>query len=127
LVLYEQNKSPAAENEAPYYLAFNIPAVIYTYGVSAWPKIKPLYDTLSKDSRFKVRRTLAFSIHEMAKMIGPELAESDLLPILFRLMADNNDVREGIMNNLSKFIEILRPEQRETFIDKLSQNDTLDP
>ncbi len=76
--------------------------------------------TLSKDSRFKVRRTLAYSIHEMAKMLGPEIAEADLLPILFKLMADNNDVREGIMDNLSKFIEILRPEQRETFIDKLS-------
>ena len=41
-------------------------------------------------------------------MIGPELAESDLLPILFRLMTDNNDVREGIMINLSKFIEIFK-------------------
>jgi hypothetical protein len=30
--MYEQNKSPAVENEAPYYLAYNIPAVIYTYG-----------------------------------------------------------------------------------------------
>lgn len=56
----------------------------------------------------------------MAKMLGPEIAEADLLPILFKLMADNNDVREGIMDNLSKFIEILKPEQRETFIDKLS-------
>lgn len=43
-------------------------------------------------------------------MLGPKLAETDLLHILFRLMADNNDVREGIMVNLSKFIEILRPE-----------------
>jgi serine/threonine-protein phosphatase 4 regulatory subunit 1 len=27
---------------------------------------------LVKDSRFKVRRTLAFSLHEVAKIIGPE-------------------------------------------------------
>ena len=60
-------------------------------------------------------------------MLGPELAESDLLPILFKLMADNNDVREGITSNLPKFIECLKPEQRETFIDKLSQSGSLDP
>ena len=32
LTMYEQNKSPAVENEAPYFLAYNIPAVIYTFG-----------------------------------------------------------------------------------------------
>ena len=56
----------------------------------------------------------------MAKMLGPELAETDLLPVLLRLMADNNDVREGITLNLPKFIECLKAEQRESFIDKLS-------
>lgn len=85
--------------------------------------MKGLYNTLSKDSRMKVRRTLAFSLHEMARMLGPEIAGQDLLPIMFRLMADNNDVREGIMLNLSKFIEQLRPEQRETFVDNMSQKD----
>lgn len=108
--MYEQNKSPAAENEAPYYLAYNFPAVLFTFKVKAWPKLKPLYETLSRDSRWKVRRTLAYSIHEMARILGPELAEQDLLAILFKFMSDNNDVREGITVNLPKFIEILKPE-----------------
>ncbi len=80
------------------------------FGVNSWPKLKPLYETLSRDSRWKVRRSLAFSIHEMAKILGPDIAESELLGILFKFMQDNNDVREGITFNLPKFIEILKPE-----------------
>jgi len=36
-------------------------------------------------------------------------------------MKDIVEVREGVTLNLPKFIEVLNPEQRESFIDKLSQ------
>jgi serine/threonine-protein phosphatase 4 regulatory subunit 1 len=97
LNMYEQNKSKDAENEVPYYCAFNIPAVVYTYGPKCWPKIKPLYETLSKDNRWKVRRTLAFSLHELARMLGGEITENELIPIMFGFMKDVPDVREGVM------------------------------
>jgi len=91
----------------PFYCAFNFPAVLYTLGSQHWKKLKPLYDTLIKDTRWKVRRTLSFSLHEVAKILGPEMVEKELLHVLFLFMKDIEEVREGVTLNLPKFIEAL--------------------
>ena len=71
--------------------------------------MQPTYQNLVKDSRWKVRRTLSFSLHEIAKIIGPELAETELIQVLFGFMKDVAEVREGVTLNLPKFIEVLKP------------------
>lgn len=71
----EQNKSTQADNEVPYHCAFNFPAVLLTLGVKSWEKLQPVHDFLVKDPRWKVRRTLAFSLHEIASILGPDLTE----------------------------------------------------
>ena len=56
-------------------------------GVEQWDlMLKPMYDKMVTDLRWKVRRSLSFSIHECAKILGPEITEKDLLPILFHLL-----------------------------------------
>ena len=87
-----------------------------------WTQLKPTYTMLAKDSRWKVRRTLSFSLHEIARIIGPELAEKDLIPVLFQFLQDIPEVKEGVVTNMPKFIEILTPVQREVYIEKLAQN-----
>lgn len=106
----------------PYHCAYNFPAVLLTLGVKGWSKLKPVHDQLVKDQRWKVRRSLSFSLHEVAKIIGPDLTEQDLIPVLYHFLKDIKEVSEGVMTNLHKFIKVLRPEQREQYIDKLAQN-----
>jgi len=72
-----------------------------------------------KDTRWKVRRTLSFSIHELAKMLGPEITEAELTPLLFGFMKDVPDVREGVMQNLPKYIQALTEDKREEFVEKV--------
>lgn len=122
--MYEQNKSPAADNEVPFYCAYNLPAVLITCGPAKWEKLRNLYISLTKDSRWKVRRTLAFSLHEVSKIVGPEIAEDELYSILFDFMKDVPDVREGVSVNLPKFIETLKPEQRESFVEKITEKNS---
>jgi len=74
-----------------------------------WPKIKPVHETLVKDPRWKVRRSLAFSLHEIAKILGPEISEEELMPVLSHFLKDINEVREGAIINLPKFIKVLTP------------------
>jgi len=62
------------------------------------------------DMRWKVRRTLAFSIHECANILGPALTESDLLPILFHFLQDISDVAEGALQNLPSILKALKYE-----------------
>jgi len=54
-----------------------------------------------------VRRSLAYSMHECAKIIGPDLTEQDLLPILFHLLKDIAEVAEGVLKNLPLFLNVL--------------------
>lgn len=47
-------------------------------------------------------------MHECAKILGPEITERDLLPILFHLLQDIADVSEGVLNNLPAIISVLK-------------------
>ncbi len=69
-----------------------------------------MFESLVKDPRSKVRRTLSFSLHEIAKILGPDVAETDLMPVLLNFMKDIDEVKEGVNENLPRFIEVLKPE-----------------
>lgn len=103
-----------------YHCAFNFPAVLLTLGPTAWPELKPAYEQLVRNPKVKIRRTLSFSLFELAKVLGPQLAESELVSFLFHFMKDVNEVKEGVLDSLPDFIETLSPEQRETYIDQLA-------
>jgi serine/threonine-protein phosphatase 4 regulatory subunit 1 len=84
----DQNKSSSPDNEVPFHCAYNFPAVLQTLGPNSWNKLRPLHELLVKDSRWKVRRTLAFSLHEIAKILGPEITEKELIPVLYHFQKD---------------------------------------
>jgi serine/threonine-protein phosphatase 4 regulatory subunit 1 len=65
----------------PLICAFNYPAVALTLGRARWDELRELYLALSQDPALKVRRTLAASLGELAKIIGPDNAQQDLLPV----------------------------------------------
>jgi serine/threonine-protein phosphatase 4 regulatory subunit 1 len=74
-------------------------------GPQSWSKLKHIHELFVKDSRWRVRRSLAFSLHEVAKIIGPELTESELLPVLYHFLKDIKEVKEGALSTLPKFIK----------------------
>ncbi len=70
---------------------------------------------MTEDRRLRVRRTLSFSLHEVANLIDDA---GDLIPILEKLLADVVEVREGVLENLPEFISKLK--SRETLVAKFS-------
>lgn len=61
---------------------------------------------------------MACSLHEIAKIIGKELAESDLLDVLENILKDTNDeVKYGAIENLASFMEIFDDERKENLMD----------
>ena len=60
---------------------------------------------------------MAFSIHECASILGPELTEKDLLPVLFHFLQDITEVAEGALENLPLICRVLRTEQRDQYIE----------
>lgn len=65
------------------------------------------------DNRWKVRRSLAYSIHECAQIVGPQVTENDLLPVLFHFLQDITEVAEGALENLPLILKVLRSDQRD--------------
>ena len=96
------------DNDTAYYCAYNFPAVLLTLGKDAWHgRLKPLHTVLVGDMRWKVRRCLAYSLHECANILGSELTEKDLMPVLFHLLQDIADVAEGVLTNLPAILRVL--------------------
>jgi len=114
---HEKKAIRQVDNETAFHCAFNFPAVLKTLGVKYWDlKLKPMYDIMASDDRWKIRRSLAFSIHEIAKILGPELTERDLLPVLDHFLLDIPDVAGGALQNLPMICRVLKTEQRDQYI-----------
>ncbi|XP_043286100.1 serine/threonine-protein phosphatase 4 regulatory subunit 1-like isoform X3 [Venturia canescens] len=112
--------------EIPRYCAFSFPAVVLTLGRENWPLLKDAYEELAYAREFRVRRTVASSIHELAMILGEELAGRDLLPVYYGFIKDLDEVRVGALKHLTTFLKILRPADRQKFLPKLKAFLTMD-
>lgn len=60
------------------------------------------------EPQWKVRRTLAFSIHELAVILGDQLTAADLVPIFNGFLKDLDEVRIGVLKHLYDFLKVGR-------------------
>ena len=99
--------------QRPLICAFNYPAVALTLGRDRWPELRSLYHSLAQDSSFKIRRTLAASLGEIAKIIGEAHARADLMHVFHAsLHAEESEVRTKAVDALETFVRALAPPER---------------
>ena len=79
--MIDPSRAQTVDSEIARHCAFSLPAVALTVGRSNWPLLKDTYDALASDMQWKVRRTLASSIHELGIILGEDSAGQDLIPI----------------------------------------------
>ena len=94
------------------YCAHAFPGVLFTIGGQRWGELSDLYLLLVKDLQWKVRETLAHSLHEVAKLVGQSVAERTLLTIFEAFMQDLEEVKIGVVTHLGDFLGVLGPECR---------------
>ena len=88
--------------------AFNFPAVILTLGRHRWHELRGLYLYLAMAGAVKVRQTLAASMGEVAKVIGPEHARKDLVPRWMEFAkCKDSVVRRKAMESMGLFLQML--------------------
>lgn len=57
--------------------------------------------------QWKIRRVLAFSLHELARVLGCEITCRDILPIFEEYCTkDVDDVKIGTLTHLAEFFEV---------------------
>ncbi|XP_065936379.1 serine/threonine-protein phosphatase 4 regulatory subunit 1 isoform X4 [Magallana gigas] len=120
LGMVDPSRAQTVDTEITKHCAYNLPAVAYTLGRSNWNCIKVLYEKLASDMQWKVRRTLAFSIHEMALILGDEITHRDLVPVFDGFLKDLDEVKIGVLKHLADFLRLLKPDVRRQYLTKLS-------
>ncbi|GAA5988639.1 hypothetical protein JCM10908_003650 [Rhodotorula pacifica] len=84
--------------------AFNFPAVVLTLGRSQWSRLFNHHRELCSDPVEKVRQSLASSLHEVAKIIGPEQSDASLLEPLSWFVVDVDNVQGPVLDNLPSLL-----------------------
>lgn len=110
------NSTLAAETdtEMAFHCAYSLPAVALTLGSKNWHLIRHTVEALAANMQYKVRRTVAFSLHELATIVGPDIATNDLIPIFEGFIKDLDEVRIGVLKNLAHFLRMIHPSKRIT-------------
>lgn len=89
-------------------VAFNYPAVVLTMGAEHWGELRELYLQLTHHVYENVRNSLAASLHEIAKLIGSDAANADLVPVAERFLRDPcTDVTATLLEHMDEFWLVL--------------------
>ncbi|XP_017880450.1 serine/threonine-protein phosphatase 4 regulatory subunit 1-like isoform X2 [Ceratina calcarata] len=126
LSMAEPDQCSDTGTDIPHHCAFSFPAVVLTLGRENWPYLKQAYQSLASANPWKVRRTLASSIHEIAIILGEELTATDLVPIYDGFIKDLDEVRIGVLKHLATFLKILKPADRRQYLPRLKEFLTTD-
>lgn len=94
------------DNDIAYHCAYSLPAVALTLGSKNWNVLKDTVETLAAYEQYKVRRTVASSLHELALILGPEIASTSLMPIFEAFLKDLDEVKIGILKHLADFLKV---------------------
>lgn len=116
------NQMYKSETDRAIICAYNFPAVVLTAGAEYWDShLKDTYLSLTKDYQIKVRRTFAYSLHEIARIIGPDRTERDLVQIFALYLMDLDDVKQGVLEHLAEFLGTLAVSSRNEYIPILAE------
>jgi serine/threonine-protein phosphatase 4 regulatory subunit 1 len=56
--------------------------------------------------KWKVRRALAYSLHQLAVILGDELTKTEILPVFEDFMHDVDEVRIALMKHMCEFLQV---------------------
>jgi len=115
----DPSRAQTVDSEIAHHCAFSLPAVALTLGRNNWPLLRETYDLLASDMQWKVRRTLASSIHELGVILGQEAVVNDLIPIFNGFLKDLDEVRIGLLKHLSDFLKLLPLDLRRNYLLKM--------
>ncbi|KAJ6496574.1 armadillo-type protein [Mycena vitilis] len=97
----------------PLICAFNYPAVALTLGRARWGELREPYLEIAENREVAVRRSLAASLGELAKIIGEDNAERDLIGVWWNAVrSDEEEVREKALECVEVFVAALPKEPR---------------
>ena len=109
------------------HCAFSFPAVVLAVesgdkaGKGGWLALVDAFQILVRDVMWNVRKTLSCSLHEIAKLLEPQLVERDLLQVFELFLRDSEEVKVGVISHIYEFLSVLSPLCRESYLHTLTE------
>ncbi|CAI5732370.1 unnamed protein product [Hyaloperonospora brassicae] len=116
----------SGEVDIKFHCAFNFPAVASILGAADWSKLSAAFELLYNDTFWKIRRSFAYSLHELARILGQAITETQLATAFDGYLHDVQDVRLGAMLHFADFLENVSPSFRESYLPVLAEFDSFD-
>ncbi|KAG1934285.1 serine/threonine-protein phosphatase 4 regulatory subunit [Pimephales promelas] len=121
LSMTDPSRAQTVDMEIAKHCAYSLPGVALTLGRQNWHCLRDTYETLASDMQWKVRRTLAFSIHELAQILGDQLTAAYLVPVFNSFLKDLDEVRIGVLKHLYDFLKLLHQDTRRKYLYQLQE------
>lgn len=110
------------DSELRHISAYTFPAVMSVIGKRRWREVRELYHKLAQTPSASVKQTLAYSLHEIARMLADErLVEEELAPVFEDLIQENEAVQMGVIKNLAAFLQRLPEPCRVSYLPVLHE------
>ena len=99
--------------------AFNFPAVLISYGVEFWDKLKLSFIKLSEQKDENIKLPLASSLGEISKILGPDLTESDLLEFVDNFYKNSGEIKMKILSILPDIIRNISSNKKNQYLENI--------
>jgi len=106
--LYECKKN--ITNITPLYkCAYSFPSVLLAYyrkvSNKKWNDLKTVYMKFVNDQDPKIKKTIAHSFGEVAKILDPKISETEICPLILTMYNSNNqDIKKIIISILPEYL-----------------------
>jgi len=97
-----------------------LPAVCLALGPERWHELRPTYKALCNINHPRIIASLAASLHEIAKILGPEIAATDLLHSFNEYINDGDEAKTKALAGLPVFISYLPVDRSVEVVNDLS-------
>ena len=68
-----------------------------------------------------MRRALAFSVHDMARILGETITVTDVVPVFNSFLTDLDEVRAGALRHLNDSVRLLPSTRQRDYLSLLTE------
>ena len=104
------------KGEFQVHFAFYFPAVLEKLGKVRWESLKPGFLSILKDGDLRSKKSLLAGMHEIARLLGPDLACDELCSVYESVFSENAATKQLALTYLAKFTAQVPQERRLSFI-----------
>lgn len=118
-MVYDPTGDPAIDSELKYYCAYHFPGVLQSVGVDRWSQMKEVYKTLAASKILVVQQTVAFSLHEVARLVCSgvnSVVDDDLVSIFEDMIQDVETIQSAVIKYIASFLETLPESTRVSYL-----------